>query len=138
MLGSCTWISCALQAVYLLKAERIGHGYHVLEDPELYKELLKAKMHFEVRMVVGGRLPGSCCLSRKSATAAWIFAVRSTAGSPSALQEGNGSWLWIIFGGLVHLHLKPAGFSHKLGCLVEGGSAWELVGGQLSLALSHQ
>ncbi|XP_014799112.1 PREDICTED: adenosine deaminase [Calidris pugnax] len=36
------------EAVYLLKAERIGHGYHVLEDPELYKELLKAKMHFEV------------------------------------------------------------------------------------------
>ncbi|NXU56777.1 ADA deaminase, partial [Turnix velox] len=36
------------EAVYLLKTERIGHGYHVLEDPELYKELLKAKMHFEV------------------------------------------------------------------------------------------
>ncbi|XP_068005887.1 adenosine deaminase [Melanerpes formicivorus] len=36
------------EAVYLLKAERIGHGYHVLEDLELYKELLKAKMHFEV------------------------------------------------------------------------------------------
>ncbi|XP_051489266.1 adenosine deaminase [Apus apus] len=36
------------EAVHLLKAERIGHGYHVLEDPELYKELLKAKMHFEV------------------------------------------------------------------------------------------
>ncbi|XP_054029438.1 adenosine deaminase isoform X2 [Dryobates pubescens] len=36
------------EAVYMLKAERIGHGYHVLEDLELYKELLKAKMHFEV------------------------------------------------------------------------------------------
>ncbi|NXA34221.1 ADA deaminase, partial [Eudromia elegans] len=36
------------EAVYLLKAERIGHGYHVLEDPELYKELLGRKMHFEV------------------------------------------------------------------------------------------
>uniref|UniRef100_A0A8C4IZE3 Adenosine deaminase n=2 Tax=Dromaius novaehollandiae TaxID=8790 RepID=A0A8C4IZE3_DRONO len=36
------------EAVYLLKAERIGHGYHVLEDPELYKELLRTKMHFEV------------------------------------------------------------------------------------------
>ncbi|NWS50406.1 ADA deaminase, partial [Probosciger aterrimus] len=36
------------EAVYLLKAERIGHGYHVLDDPELYKELLRAKMHFEV------------------------------------------------------------------------------------------
>ncbi|XP_068768080.1 adenosine deaminase isoform X1 [Struthio camelus] len=35
------------EAVYLLKAERIGHGYHVLEDPELYKELLRTKMHFE-------------------------------------------------------------------------------------------
>ncbi|XP_027589018.1 adenosine deaminase-like [Pipra filicauda] len=36
------------EAVYVLKAERIGHGYHVLEDPELYKELLRTKMHFEV------------------------------------------------------------------------------------------
>ncbi|XP_042739651.1 adenosine deaminase isoform X1 [Lagopus leucura] len=36
------------EAVYLLKAERIGHGYHVLEDPELYRELLKTRMHFEV------------------------------------------------------------------------------------------
>lgn len=45
--------SCALQAVYVLKAERVGHGYHVVEDPELYKELLKIKMHFEVRMCGG-------------------------------------------------------------------------------------
>uniref|UniRef100_A0A8C0UCB0 Adenosine deaminase n=2 Tax=Cyanistes caeruleus TaxID=156563 RepID=A0A8C0UCB0_CYACU len=36
------------EAVYVLKAERVGHGYHVVEDPELYKELLKTKMHFEV------------------------------------------------------------------------------------------
>ena len=36
------------EAVYLLKAERIGHGYHVLEDPELYRELLRTRMHFEV------------------------------------------------------------------------------------------
>ncbi|XP_063028308.1 adenosine deaminase-like [Melospiza melodia melodia] len=36
------------QAVYVLKTERVGHGYHVLEDPELYKQLLKTKMHFEV------------------------------------------------------------------------------------------
>ncbi|KAI1233339.1 hypothetical protein IHE44_0004511 [Lamprotornis superbus] len=35
------------KAVYVLKAERVGHGYHVVEDPELYKELLKIKMHFE-------------------------------------------------------------------------------------------
>ncbi|XP_057892281.1 adenosine deaminase-like [Melospiza georgiana] len=36
------------EAVYVLKTERVGHGYHVLEDPELYKQLLKTKMHFEV------------------------------------------------------------------------------------------
>lgn len=53
VLRGCPWFSRALQAVYLLKAERIGHGYHVLEDPELYKELLRAKMHFEVS---GGRV----------------------------------------------------------------------------------
>lgn len=65
----------APQAVYLLKAERIGHGYHVLEDPELYRELLRTRMHFEVRPRRGlqaspaerevggpGRGPGLLCL----------------------------------------------------------------------------
>ncbi|XP_066480295.1 adenosine deaminase isoform X2 [Tiliqua scincoides] len=36
------------EAVNILKAERIGHGYHVLEDDDLYKKLLKQNMHFEV------------------------------------------------------------------------------------------
>ncbi|XP_067904334.1 adenosine deaminase [Heterodontus francisci] len=35
------------EAVDVLKAERIGHGYHTIEDPCLYKRLLKEKMHFE-------------------------------------------------------------------------------------------
>uniref|UniRef100_A0A8D0HC10 Adenosine deaminase n=1 Tax=Sphenodon punctatus TaxID=8508 RepID=A0A8D0HC10_SPHPU len=35
------------EAVNMLKAERIGHGYHVLEDQALYKELLEREMHFE-------------------------------------------------------------------------------------------
>ena len=37
------------QAVQKLKAERIGHGYHLLEDPELYHLLLQQQIHFEVR-----------------------------------------------------------------------------------------
>ncbi|KAL8179428.1 UNVERIFIED_CONTAM: hypothetical protein K2H54_066407 [Gekko kuhli] len=36
------------EAINILKAERIGHGYHVLEDESLYKQLLKQDMHFEV------------------------------------------------------------------------------------------
>ncbi|XP_028926129.1 adenosine deaminase [Ornithorhynchus anatinus] len=36
------------QAVDVLKAERIGHGYHTLEDPALYSRLKAENMHFEV------------------------------------------------------------------------------------------
>lgn len=37
-----------VQAVEVLKAERIGHGYHAIEDQVLYKQLLQQDMHFEV------------------------------------------------------------------------------------------
>ncbi|KAJ1123432.1 hypothetical protein NDU88_001901 [Pleurodeles waltl] len=40
--------SVVREAVEILKAERIGHGYHTVEDPILYKELMEKRMHFEV------------------------------------------------------------------------------------------
>lgn len=33
----------------ILKTERVGHGYHTIEDEALYNRLLKENMHFEVR-----------------------------------------------------------------------------------------
>lgn len=30
-----------------LMAERIGHGYHVVDNPELYRECVKSRVHFE-------------------------------------------------------------------------------------------
>ncbi|MEQ2298484.1 hypothetical protein AMECASPLE_005606, partial [Ameca splendens] len=36
------------EAVEVLKAERIGHGYRTLEDQDLYKDLLEKNMHFEM------------------------------------------------------------------------------------------
>jgi len=39
---------CVQQALDVLKAERIGHGYRVLEDEELYQRCLRDKIHFEV------------------------------------------------------------------------------------------
>ncbi|XP_064410479.1 adenosine deaminase-like isoform X1 [Latimeria chalumnae] len=47
------------EAIELLKAERIGHGYRTLEDQELYKELLKKKIHFET-CPISSRLTGAC------------------------------------------------------------------------------
>ncbi|XP_078275472.1 adenosine deaminase [Rhinoraja longicauda] len=35
------------EAVDVLKAERIGHGYHTIDDPALYNNLLKQNIHFE-------------------------------------------------------------------------------------------
>lgn len=40
--------SASLQAVDRLKTERVGHGYHTVEDEALYKRLLEKNMHFEV------------------------------------------------------------------------------------------
>ncbi|CAH8433262.1 unnamed protein product [Schistosoma turkestanicum] len=36
------------EAVNYLHAERIGHGYHILDDENAYKALLKSGVHFEV------------------------------------------------------------------------------------------
>nr|XP_020010465.1 adenosine deaminase isoform X2 [Castor canadensis] len=36
------------QAVDILKTERLGHGYHTLEDEALYHRLRQENMHFEV------------------------------------------------------------------------------------------
>ncbi|XP_060692005.1 adenosine deaminase-like isoform X2 [Hemiscyllium ocellatum] len=36
------------EAVDVLKAERIGHGYHTIDDFCLYKRLLKLNIHFEI------------------------------------------------------------------------------------------
>ncbi|XP_066868440.1 adenosine deaminase isoform X3 [Kogia breviceps] len=38
----------AYAAVDVLKTERLGHGYHTLEDPALYNRLRQENMHFEV------------------------------------------------------------------------------------------
>ena len=36
------------KALDILHAERIGHGYHVLQDEELYKRVVNEKIHLEV------------------------------------------------------------------------------------------
>lgn len=37
-----------LQAVENFAAERIGHGYRVLEDENIYQKCLRENIHFEV------------------------------------------------------------------------------------------
>ena len=37
------------QAIEVLGAERIGHGYHVIDDEEVYQLAKEAGVHFEVR-----------------------------------------------------------------------------------------
>ncbi|XP_031700668.1 adenosine deaminase [Anarrhichthys ocellatus] len=51
--------SVVKEAVEVLKAERVGHGYRTLEDQVLYKNLLAQNMHFEV-CPVSSKLTGAC------------------------------------------------------------------------------
>ncbi|KAF7653628.1 hypothetical protein LDENG_00080740 [Lucifuga dentata] len=51
--------SVVKEAVDVLKAERIGHGYRTLEDQALYKKLLAQNMHFEV-CPISSKLTGAC------------------------------------------------------------------------------
>ncbi|XP_058266580.1 adenosine deaminase isoform X2 [Hemibagrus wyckioides] len=51
--------SVVREAVELLKAERIGHGYHTILDEVLYKQLLEQNMHFET-CPVSSKLTGAC------------------------------------------------------------------------------
>lgn len=44
----------------ILKTERVGHGYHTIEDEALYNRLLKENMHFEVRCQGRERERESC------------------------------------------------------------------------------
>lgn len=36
------------EAIFLLHANRIGHGYHVLQDPDLYKLVIEKQIHLEL------------------------------------------------------------------------------------------
>ncbi|KAM3618605.1 uncharacterized protein V6R79_022447 [Siganus canaliculatus] len=51
--------SVVKEAVEELKAERVGHGYRTLEDPDLYQRLLQQNMHFEV-CPLSSKLTGAC------------------------------------------------------------------------------
>lgn len=51
--------SVVKEAVEVLKAERVGHGYRTLEDRTLYKQLLAQNMHFEM-CPVSSKLTGAC------------------------------------------------------------------------------
>ncbi|KAM7411236.1 hypothetical protein PAMA_021294 [Pampus argenteus] len=51
--------SVVKEAVEVLKAERVGHGYRTLEDQTLYKQLLAQNMHFEV-CPISSKLTGAC------------------------------------------------------------------------------
>ncbi|KAI3357795.1 hypothetical protein L3Q82_016186, partial [Scortum barcoo] len=51
--------SVVKEAVEVLKAERVGHGYRTLEDQVLYEKLLAQNMHFEL-CPVSSKLTAAC------------------------------------------------------------------------------
>lgn len=40
-------LNISFQALDHMYAERIGHGYHALDDPELYQRIIKEQVHLE-------------------------------------------------------------------------------------------
>lgn len=51
--------SVVKEAVEVLKAERVGHGYRTLEDQTLYQQLLRQNMHFEM-CPISSKYTGAC------------------------------------------------------------------------------
>ncbi|XP_060793431.1 adenosine deaminase [Neoarius graeffei] len=51
--------SVVKEAVEVLKAERIGHGYNAIKDEALYKQLLEQNMHFET-CPISSKITGAC------------------------------------------------------------------------------
>uniref|UniRef100_A0A3P8Q6X6 adenosine deaminase n=1 Tax=Astatotilapia calliptera TaxID=8154 RepID=A0A3P8Q6X6_ASTCA len=101
--------SVVKEAVEVLKAERVGHGYRTLEDDDLYKKLLAQNMHFESsrvgsspcnRKVAGSSLGldslGRCVLGQDTSPCApgWLWLQCSL---PSPVCECVCEWVddWI-------------------------------------------
>ncbi|XP_041859666.1 adenosine deaminase [Melanotaenia boesemani] len=51
--------SVVKEAVEVLKAERVGHGYNTLENQDLYRKLLAQNMHFEM-CPISSKFTGAC------------------------------------------------------------------------------
>lgn len=47
--GENSGAEAVFEAITEMHAERIGHGYHVLDDPQVYAKAIKKHIHFEVR-----------------------------------------------------------------------------------------
>ena len=48
LLFSLFFFAFSSKALNILHAERIGHGYHVLEDDMLYRRIIDENIHLEV------------------------------------------------------------------------------------------
>lgn len=112
--------SASLQAVDTLKTERLGHGYHTLEDEALYARLRQENMHFEV----GGQAAGGPLGSQEGTGSAGSQASAAGVGSgpqsrQPAVVAGWKSWdsaarrpVW----------LQPGAYEGGLGGGVAGGT----------------
>lgn len=75
--------SASPQAVDTLKTERVGHGYHTLEDEALYARLRRGNLHFEV----SGQGAGP-------AGQQWAAGVKAARAELMGLGTGRPAWLW--------------------------------------------
>ncbi|XP_050720086.1 adenosine deaminase-like isoform X1 [Eriocheir sinensis] len=112
---------CVKMAVELFGAERVGHGYHVLEDEEVYKMCLQENIHFEVcphSSYLTGAIQSLSCSSKRHPVLRFAedeasFSISSDDPTVTGTRLSD-EYKLLVSWGLTEAHLTRANFQAAL------------------------